>query len=528
MADIKDFKLPDLGEGLEEGEIVEWQVSVGDVIELNQTVASIETAKAVVDVPSPFAGTVVELIGEEGQSIEVGAVFVRVQVESGSGDRPSPLGTTSSTGGGAATSPVAGTTPSPDALAATKKSTGLDADTEPQPLVGYGDRGAGRSRRRRGSAPDPAADVARAAAASEDNGADFLPEPVALSSTKPLAKPPVRKLAKDLGVDLALIRAGSGPEGSITRDDVRAATAAGRELADLTPEEIHAASTGGQVKFVAMHEVPSDAAGEQTRRSSVIEALVGAAEGMSAGEKVVPGFRGKAPGQVEQIRGIRKRIVEKMETSRREIPEATCARDADVTDLWDARKELTVFAHEEGLDIKITPFAIVLRAVVLALRRFPTLNASIDREAGEITYHQTINLGFAADTDRGLMVPNIKDAQTKSLLQIAVELGELAGKARDGRIGPADLMGGTFTVSNYGAFGNDTGNPVINHPEGAILGVGSMREKPWVHDGDLSVRRICNFSLAFDHRISDGGEGGRFVTYVADLCENPTKILLHS
>ena len=476
MADVKDFKLPDLGEGLEEGEIVQWQVAVGDTIELNQTVASIETAKAVVDVPSPFAGTVVELIGEEGQSIEVGAVFVRVRVGDGE---------------------VAA-----DADAApAKKSTGLDADEEPQPLVGYGDRGGGSRRRRRGG-------TAEAAAASVAEAAD------APTDVEVLAKPPVRKLAKDLGVDLSTIAPGSGPQGSITRDDVRTASALAGD-AGASP---------------AVREAPSEAPGTAdagTRRSSVIEALTGSAAA-GAGEKFVPGFRGKSPGDVEEIRNIRRRIVEKMETSRREIPEATCARDADVTRLWDARKELTVAAAADDLDVKITPFAIVLRAVVLALRRFPTLNASIDRGKDEITYHRHINLGFAADTDRGLVVPNIKNAESKSLLQLAAELNDLAGKARDGRIAPTDLVGGTFTVSNYGAFGNDTGNPVINHPEGAILGVGAMREKPWVVDGEIAVRRICNFSLAFDHRISDGGEGGRFVTYVADLCEDPLRILLHS
>jgi 2-oxoisovalerate dehydrogenase E2 component (dihydrolipoyl transacylase) len=169
-----------------------------------------------------------------------------------------------------------------------------------------------------------------------------------------------------------------------------------------------------------------------------------------------------------------------------------------------------------------------MRAAVLALRRFPTLNARIDREAGEIHLLEHVNLGFAADTDRGLMVPNIKDAHTRSTLQLAMELAELAGQARDGSIGPAALTGGTFTVNNYGAFGNDDGDPIINHPEGAILGIGAIRERPWVVDGALAVRRTATFTLAFDHRICDGGEAGRFVTYVADLCEDPSRMLLHS
>jgi 2-oxoisovalerate dehydrogenase E2 component (dihydrolipoyl transacylase) len=171
--------------------------------------------------------------------------------------------------------------------------------------------------------------------------------------------------------------------------------------------------------------------------------------------------------------------------------------------------------------------AVASGAAILALRRFPTLNARIQREEGEIHLLEHINLGFAADTDRGLVVPNIKDAHTRSTLQLALELDRLAGQARDGSITPGDLTGGTFTVNNYGAFGNDDGDPIINHPEGAILGIGAIRERPWVVDGELAVRRVARFTLAFDHRICDGGEAGRFVTYVADLCEDPTRLLLH-
>jgi 2-oxoisovalerate dehydrogenase E2 component (dihydrolipoyl transacylase) len=219
-----------------------------------------------------------------------------------------------------------------------------------------------------------------------------------------------------------------------------------------------------------------------------------------------------------------------MEPSRREIPAASCTRDADVTSLWSLARDLTSQAQGQGFDVKITPFAIVMRAAILGLRRFPTLNARIegrgDGNAGEIHLLEPIHLGFAADTDRGLVVPNIKDAHTKSVLQLAAELADLAGQARDGSIGPGDLTGGTFTVNNYGAFGNDDGEPILNHPEVGILGVGAMRERPWVVDGELTVRRVATFRLAFDHRACDGGEAGRFVTYVADLCEDPSRILL--
>ena len=475
MADIREFKLPDLGEGLEEGEIVNWLVDVGDHIELNQEIVEVETAKAVVAVPSPFAGTLKEKFGEPGESLEVGEPLCRIEVEAVADDAESVDAEPETADVGAA---------------AESGETEAEEDDEPmQPLVGYGEGKAassrrGRRRRRGGQKQEPAP------SAPSGNGQ---------VTDRPLAKPPVRKLAKDLGVDLADIMPGSGEDGIITREDVHAAAEGGREPA----------AAAAPAEAAAPREAPQ---------------LVSAA----AGEKPVPGFRGRTPGEVEEIRGIRKRIVEKMETSRREIPEATTSRTADVTNLWEMRKELTAQAQEDGFDVKITPFGLVMRAAVLALRRFPTLNARIDKEQNEIHLLEHINLGVAVDTDQGLMVPNIKDAHTKSTLQLSLELTELADKCRAGKATPQDLTGGTFTVNNYGAFGNDFGDPIINHPEGAILGVGAMRERPWVVDGEIQVRRVCTFTLAFDHRICDGGEAGRFVTYVADLCENPSRILLHS
>jgi 2-oxoisovalerate dehydrogenase E2 component (dihydrolipoyl transacylase) len=495
---IRDFTLPDLGEGLEEGDVVAWHVEVGDIIDLNQTVAEIETAKAIVEVPSPFAGKVVERIGEVGATLEVGSVFLRVDTDATAG---------AAAGADAGAPPSAADDASEDDLEVAfdagpaeeldeaRPSTGLDAESEPQPLVGYGQRGGGTRRRRRGAG----------AAASAPSAASSEPA----APARILAKPPVRKLAKDLGVDLAGIAPGSGPDGVITREDVRAA-------ADGAPAAASEATPSGD-GAVPVAAPPSD-----------------------RGAGVVAGFRGRTPGDVEPVAGIRKRIVEKMETSRRSIPEATCSRWADVTDLWHLRRELTAAAAADGHDIKVTPFAVVLRAVVVALRRFPTLNASmVGREGGdpgEIHLHEAINLGFAADTDRGLVVPVIRDAHRLTTLQIAAELNRLANAARDGKLTPAEMTGGTFTVSNYGAFGNDDGDPVINHPEGGLLGVGAMRERPWVVPGDgpggeggtLAVRRTCKLTLAFDHRLSDGGEAGRFVTYVADLCEQPARLLLHA
>ncbi len=456
MSEIREFTLPDLGEGLEDGELVHWHVAVGDEVALNDPVVEVETAKAAVDVPSPFAGRIVERFGEVGDTIEVGAVLVRIEV-------------------GAAAPAAVDTAGSPGDAETVTPASALDAEEEPQPLVGYGQAAAGTRRRRRGKGQPAGKDGATQAA----------------PAAKPLAKPPVRKLAKDLGVDLAALAPGSGPEGSITRAEVEAAAA------PPAPEE----------PAPTLHTP-------------------------SPGEKPVPGFRGRRPGEVEAIRGVRKRIVEKMETSRREIPAASCSRDADLTALWDLREELTAEARRQGFDVRITPFALILRAAVLALRRFPTLNARIDREAGEIHLLEHIHLGVAADTDRGLVVPNIKDAHTRSTLQLALELARLAEAARAGTLTPAELTGGTFTVNNYGAFGNDDGDPIINHPEGAILGVGAVRSRPWVVAGSdgaeqLAIRQVGRFTLAFDHRICDGGEAGRFVTEVAELCEQPSRLLLH-
>lgn len=487
MSEIREFALPDLGEGLEEGEIVAWHVEVGDVVTLNQVVADIETAKALVEVPSPFAGRIVERVGELGESLPVGTVILRIDVTASDASTPAPPDA-----GDAPAESADAPTVSADAPTGTVSpaATVLDAEEEPQPLVGYGqDRSPTRRRRTRNN--------------------DGAPAPTA--AARPLAKPPVRLLARELGIDLAELAPGSGPQGSITREDLRAhqqrrqpaAPAAGTAEA-TTPAPVPA---------------PTPAAASPLGAASV------------PATTSVPGFRGRQPGEVEAVRGIRRRIVDKMEVSRREIPSASCSRDADLTEAWELRHDLTALAREQGLDVKITPLALVLRAVVVALRRFPTLNARMhDRGPegdGEIRLLEPIHLGVATDTDRGLVVPVIHDAHQRSLVDLAAHTAMLAGKAREGTITPGELTGGTFTVNNYGPFGIDAGEPIINHPEGAILGIGAIRERPWVVDGELTIRRIARFTLVFDHRLSDGGEAGRFVSEVVELCERPGRLLLH-
>ncbi|MGH8900641.1 MAG: dihydrolipoamide acetyltransferase family protein [Egibacteraceae bacterium] len=397
----RDFLLPDLGEGLTEAEIVRWLVAVGDTVTQDQPVAEVETAKAVVEVSSPFAGTVIALHAAEGAQVQVGAPLMSVEVT-----------TTAGSGSG-------------------------------NVLVGYGtDEGRSRpghgSRRRHGRP------------AQSESPATAGPSP-------PRAKPPVRKLAKDLGVDLGEVN-GSGPQGLVTRDDVMAA-------AEATPPR------------PAAERVP--------------------------------------------LRGVRRAIAEMMATSRREIPEATAWVDCDATGLCRLRERL----NADQSAVRVSPLAIILRACIAGLKQFPSLNASLDVGRGEIVLHHHVNLGVATHTDRGLLVPVIRDAQGMSMLQIAGELGRLARMARDGSIEPTQLVGSTFTVSNYGSFGVDGGNPVINFPEAAILGVGRITDRPWVHKGAVKPRKVMQLSIAFDHRLCDGADAAGFLRLIADCVERPAGLL---
>lgn len=459
MATIREFQLPDLGEGLEEGEILQWLVQVGDDVTLNQTLVEIETAKAVVEVPCPFAGRVVDLVGSTGEVLPVGTVILRIDV-----------------GGSAA------------AGATADAGTGLDADEEPQPLVGYGQTAKAAGGRWRAAAPAPApAPVAATAPAPAPVPAPAPGPAPAVTPGRPLAKPPVRKRARELGIDLASIAPGTGARGEITRADLERA-----------------------------------ASGSQVPNGPALQVSDG------GGSPVETGFRGSFLGQRIAVRGVRKHIAEKMTRSRAEIPFASCSRDVDLTDLLALRNRLNRMAGSEGHTTRVTPFGLILRATVAALRRFPILNSTFDAEAQEIRIHPSIDLGFAVDSDHGLFVPIIRQAEQRSTLSIASELLALADRARDGRLAPSDITGGTFTVSNYGAFGNDDGEPIINHPQAAILGVGAIRSRPWVVGGEVSVRQVATLRLVFDHRICDGGEAGRFVHHLGELCEDPTGMLLHA
>ena len=449
----QEFRLPDVGEGLTEAEIVGWQVAAGDTVAVNQVLVEIETAKAVVELPSPFAGTVGELLAQPGATVQVGTPIIAIETAGG----PAPG----------------------DEADAGAKIGEAGKDGRIATLVGYGPRqGTARRRPRRGGGvatgspsapPAPPAPPGEPAAARETTAPNGSAHPN--GERVPLATPPVRKLAKDLGVDLRSL-AGSGATGAITRDDVRAAASAPAEQA-----------------------VP--------------------AGGTTAGAPA-PGRGGS---RREPIRGVRKATAAAMVSSAFTAPHVTEFLAVDVTATMALRDRLRgtrVYA-----EVKLTPLAFVAKAVCLAARRTPEVNASWDEAAGEIVYYDHVQLGIAAATPRGLIVPKIRDADTLDLAGLAGALGELTATARSGKTPPADLANGTFTITNVGVFGVDTGTPILNPGEAAILALGAIKPAPWVVDGELAVRTVCQLALSFDHRLVDGEQGSRFLADVGALLEDP-------
>ncbi|WP_405796977.1 dihydrolipoamide acetyltransferase family protein [Streptomyces sp. NBC_01506] len=448
MAQVLEFKLPDLGEGLTEAEIVRWLVAVGDVVAIDQPVVEVETAKAMVEVPCPYGGVVTARYGEEGTELPVGAPLLTVAVGASEPAAPAAAagsGAGSGSGTQAASADGAGS-----------------AETSGNVLVGYG-TGAPAARRRRvrpSAAPSAVAVDPAAASAPERSG------PV------PVISPLVRRLARQNGLDLRAL-AGSGRDGLILRCDV-----------ELAIERIEQAAQAPS----APAQPPASAPGTVTER--------------------VP------------LRGVRGAVADKLSRSRREIPEATCWVDADATELLAARTA----ANAAG-GPKISLIALLARICTAALARFPELNSSVDMEAREIVRLRDVHLGFAAQTERGLVVPVVRDAQHRSAESLSAEFARLTEAGRSGTLTPGDLTGGTFTLNNYGVFGVDGSTPIINHPEAAMLGIGRIAAKPWVHGGELAIRQVVQLSLTFDHRVCDGGTAGGFLRYVADCVEQPAVLL---
>ncbi|GGS19878.1 dihydrolipoamide acetyltransferase family protein [Actinokineospora fastidiosa] len=442
MPQYKSFPLPDTAEGLTEAEILSWHVQPGDEVTVNQIIVEIETAKAAVELPCPWAGVVTELHVRPGDTVTVGTPILTIDTDPGGAAAPAPA---------------------PAAAA--------PAEEEMKPLVGYGSKTVTAKRRARKGPAVPAEPAAAAVqeqvgqAFTSTNGsapAAVQPEPAATGGYVPLAKPPVRKLAKDLGVDLRSLT-GTGADGVITREDVQQAASA-----------------------------PEQAAAPVATRG---------------GERRVP------------IKGVRKMTAQAMVSSAFTAPHVTEFLTVDVTPMMELRARLK--NHREFRDVRLTPLAFCARAVTMAIKRTPEVNAAWDEAAQEIVYKDYVHLGIAAATPRGLIVPKVRDAERMSLRELAVALDELTTTAREGKTPPGDMVNGTFTITNVGVFGVDTGTPIINPGESAILAFGAIRDMPWVVDGDIKVRKVCQLALSFDHRLVDGQQGSEFLADVGALLADP-------
>ncbi|MFG1927584.1 2-oxo acid dehydrogenase subunit E2 [Cryptosporangium sp. NPDC048952] len=551
MADIRTFDLPDLGEGLTEGEILRWLVAAGDTVTLNQPIVEVETAKAAVEIPSPFAGVVTVLHHEEGTTVEVGAPLIAIDTAPGATSPPShapnaPIDAnqapevpqTASQEAGAGSGGASQEAGAGSEGAGAEPGAGADSGGEvpggrTPVLVGYGPRSGGPARRRarRHAAPEPndtpaiggAGLVGDEAQPAPDTTLPLLPTiPDALASgvkpvrhgglemgraaeraataagtvtalptagiprahpavtPRPRAKPPVRKLARDLGVDLATV-APTGPDGTITRQDVHQAAASPQ------PDAVSSA------ELEPVEELP---------------AVAGVVSGGVRERRVA-------------VRGVRKLTAEAMVNSVATAPHVTEWLTVDVTRTLRAVDRLR--GNKAFADVRVNPMLLIAKAVTLATRRHPELNSSwVDGPDGaEIVLKDYVNLGIAAATPRGLLVPNIKDAGRLPLPELAAALDALVSVAKAGRTPPADLTGGTITITNVGVFGVDAGTPILNPGEAAILCVGQIAERPWVHKGVVKPRSICQLALSFDHRIVDGEGGSKFLADVGRFLDDP-------
>ncbi|MEU9110777.1 dihydrolipoamide acetyltransferase family protein [Streptomyces sp. NPDC048483] len=476
---FREFKMPDVGEGLTEAEILKWYVQPGDTVTDGQVICEVETAKAAVELPSPFDGVVHELHFDEGVTVDVGTAIISVDTDPGAGPAPDRSAA-----------------PAADAAAVL-----AEEAAEPQGrqavLVGYGAAPASTKRRARKPQPGVPTGVpaqpepVNAALQAELNGrpavAPVTAAPVApvapvAAPGRPLAKPPVRKLAKDLGIDLATI-APTGRDGIITREDVHAAAA----------------------------PAPSVAAAPEPEAVAAAEAGVAGIAGIAARERRVP------------VKGVRKATAQAMVNSAFTAPHVTEFITVDVTRTMKLVQELKQDPDMAGL--RVNPLLLVAKAFLVAIKRHPEVNAAWDEANQEIVYKDYVNLGIAAATPRGLIVPNIKDAGVKTLPQLAAELGELVATARDGKTSPAAMSGGTVTITNVGVFGVDTGTPILNPGESAILAFGAVKLQPWVHKGKVKARQVTTLALSFDHRLIDGELGSKLLADIAAVLERPKRLI---
>ncbi|UQX01944.1 dihydrolipoamide acetyltransferase family protein [Streptomyces sp. RerS4] len=472
---IREFKMPDVGEGLTEAEILKWYVQPGDTVTDGQVVCEVETAKAAVELPIPFDGVVHALLFEEGVTVDVGQVIISVE--------------TGEAGGGASAEATAA---APAASVAPVEAAEEPAAAARQPvLVGYGVSQASTKRRPR-KAPAEAAPSRNGTAAP--TAVPAQPQAAAApaapnGAARALAKPPVRKLAKDLGIDLASV-VPTGQGGVVTREDVHAAATAALTAQPAAPQQ--APAPAAPVAAPAPVAVP-------------------VAAGASARETRIP------------VKGVRKVTAQAMVGSAFTAPHVTEFITLDVTRTMKLVQELKDDPDLAGL--RINPLLLIAKAVLVAIRRNPDVNASWDEAAQEIVLKHYVNLGIAAATPRGLIVPNIKDAHTKTLGELSTALSELVATARDGKTSPADMQNGTITITNVGVFGVDTGTPILNPGESAILAVGAIKLQPWVHKGKVKPRQVTTLALSFDHRLIDGELGSKFLADIAAVLEHPRRLV---
>ncbi|MFE3876201.1 dihydrolipoamide acetyltransferase family protein [Kitasatospora sp. NPDC059146] len=473
---LREFKMPDVGEGLTEAEILSWYVKPGDTVTDGQVVCEVETAKAAVELPIPFNGVVEQLFFPEGATVDVGTAIISVAVA-----------------GEAGAAPAAAPAPAPAAAAAAAPA--VEAEPERREvLVGYGPRTGTAQRRARRTTTATATATAKAAAPVAPVAPVAAPAPAAPVSPvelpvgeRPLAKPPVRKLAKDLGIDLRSVTP-TGAGGVITREDLHAHAAAQAAPAAPAAEPVVTEA----VEAVGTVAAPAPVSG--------------------SGDVRVP------------IKGVRKATAQAMVASAFTAPHVTEFVQVDVTRTMKFVRKLKE-SGELGRDVRVSPLLLVAKALLVAIKRHPEINAQWDEAAQEIVVKGQVNLGIAAATPRGLIVPNIKDAGSKTLSGLATSLGELVETARQGKTSPADMQGGTVTITNVGVFGVDTGTPILNPGEAAILAFGAVRELPWVHKGKVVPRQVTTLALSFDHRLVDGELGSRVLADVAGLLEFPKRLI---
>ncbi|MEV7546460.1 dihydrolipoamide acetyltransferase family protein [Streptomyces sp. NPDC089915] len=492
---IREFKMPDVGEGLTEAEILKWYVQPGDTVTDGQVVCEVETAKAAVELPIPFDGVVHALLFEEGVTVDVGQVIISVQT--GGADAPE-----------APAAAVPAAAPAPAAAEAAEEA----APEGRQPvLVGYGVSQSSSKRRPRKAvagapasavaaptapAPAPVVPAPAAPAPAERNGTAYA-NGNGVAGERPLAKPPVRKLAKDLGIDLASV-VPTGDGGVVTREDVHAAAAAA-----LAPQAPAPAAPAAPVPAAAPAPVQAPA-----------EPVPAVAAAPGARETRIP------------VKGVRKVTAQAMVGSAFTAPHVTEFITLDVTRTMKLVQELKDDPDLAGL--RINPLLLIAKAVLVAIRRNPDVNASWDEAAQEIVLKHYVNLGIAAATPRGLIVPNIKDAHAKTLAELSTSLSDLVATAREGKTSPADMQNGTVTITNVGVFGVDTGTPILNPGESAILAVGAIKLQPWVHKGKVKPRQVTTLALSFDHRLIDGELGSRFLADIAAVLEHPRRLVTWS